>query len=125
MNKLLVPVLATLTVGLIVLLLQGRVPTLQSGFTDAQIRDVERTIRDYFVQHMQSSPSAIEREQIASGSTTVEVRMIKMSSKRPEGFATITLRDDASKAVGMGEIRVPCEATMGENSEWLWKCQNK
>jgi hypothetical protein len=74
---------------------------------------------------MRNSPSATEREQIDSGSTTVEVHMIKMSSKRLEGFANFTLRDDASKAIGMGEVRVPCEATMGENSEWLWKCQNK
>jgi len=124
MHKLVVTVLAVLTAAAVVFLVLGHVPTFQSGFTDAQIKAVESAIKDYFVQHMQNSPSAVEREQIASGSTTVEVHMIKMSSKKLEGFATITLRDDESKAVGMGEIRVPCEATMGENSEWLWKCQN-
>jgi hypothetical protein len=93
---------------------------------DAQIRDVERTIKDYFVQHMQNSPSAAEREHIANGSSTVEVHMIKMSSRRLEGFAIISLRDKESTELVLGELRVVCEATMGEDSDqWLWKCQNK
>ncbi|MGA9987706.1 MAG: hypothetical protein WBP69_07985 [Terriglobales bacterium] len=126
MNKLLIPFLAILTAAVIVLLLLGHVPTFQSGFTDAQIQAVELTIKDYFVQHMQNSPSAVEREQIANGSTTVEVHMIKMSARRLEGFAVISLRDKESTALGLGDLRVACEATMGENSDqWLWKCQNK
>jgi hypothetical protein len=127
MNKLFVPVLlAIVIVGVIAILLTGHAPTLQRGFTDAQIRDVERTIKDYFVQHMQNSPSAAEREHIANGSSTVEVHMIKMSSRRLEGFAIISLRDKESTELGLGELRVVCEATMGEDSnQWLWKCQNK
>jgi hypothetical protein len=126
MNKLLVPVLAIITVGVIVLLALGHVPTFQSGFTDAQIRGVERTIKDHIVKGMSSSPSAVEKEQIASGSTTVEVHMIKVSSNRLEGFAEITLRDEASKNAGLGDLTIPCEATLGVKSDqWVWKCQNK
>jgi hypothetical protein len=98
----------------------------QSGFTDEQIRAVDREIRDYYLKRIQESPSAIEREQVDSGSTTVEVQMIKVSEKRLEGFATISLHDEVSKRAGLSEIRVPCEATLGVNSEqYLWKCQNK
>jgi hypothetical protein len=64
--------------------------------------------------------------QILPVRSTVEVHMIKMSSRRLEGFAIISLRDKESTELGLGELRVVCEATMGEDSnQWLWKCQNK
>jgi hypothetical protein len=98
----------------------------QSGFTDEQIKDIDREIRDYYLKQMRESPSAVERQQVASGSTTVEVTMIKVSERRLEGFATITMNDEDSKKAGLGEIRVSCEATLGANSaQYLWKCQNK
>lgn len=98
----------------------------QSGFTDEQIRAIDREIREYYLKQMRESPSAIERQQIASGSTTVDVQMIKVSERRLEGFVTITLNDEDSRQAGLGEVRVLCEATLGVNSEqYLWKCQNK
>jgi hypothetical protein len=116
--------------GLLFLAYIGRLDMVtsifQSGFTDEQIKAIDREIRDYYLKQMRKSPSAIERQEAASGSTTVEVTMIKVSDKRLEGFATILLRDELSKNAGLDEVKVPCEATLGVNSsQYLWKCQIK
>ena len=98
----------------------------QSGFTDDQIRQVEQTIKEYYLKGLSTSPSAVERGEVASGSTTVEVTMIKVSAKRLEGFAKISSSDQESKELGFGEVTIPCEATLGVHSDqWIWKCQNK
>jgi hypothetical protein len=98
----------------------------QPGFTDSQIRQVDQAIKDYYVNQMRTSPSALERREIANGSTTIEVQMIKVSAKRLEGFATISSDDEGLRRLGLEKISVPCETTMGTNSDqYIWKCQNK
>jgi hypothetical protein len=131
MRKVLISVGVCVTAGIVIawlaLLLFNRprlTPLYQSGFSDAQVRQVEQDIREYFLKQMRASSSATERNQVASGSTTVDVRMIRMSPKKLEGFAKITLRDEESQALGLGEVSVPCEATMGMDSDqYIWKCQ--
>ena len=61
---------------------RGMSSLLQSGFTDDQIKQIEQSIKDKYVTKMSTSSSAAERYQIASGSTTVTVRMLKVSTKR-------------------------------------------
>ena len=128
MKQLFIVIGAIIIAAILLLAYMGKLDAViaifQPGFTDDQIIRVDQEIKDYYVKQMRASPSAVEREQIASGSTTVDVRMIKVSNKRLEGFVKISLRDEQSKRLGLGEITVPCEATMGVNSDqWLWKCQ--
>ncbi len=130
MKQVLITIGILAAAGFVILAYMGRLDIVmsmfQSGFTDEQIKAVDQEIRDYYLKQMRESPSAIERQEIASGSTTVEVTMIKVSDKRLEGFATILLRDEVSKKAGLGEVKVPCEATLGVNSsQYLWKCQIK
>jgi len=102
------------------------VAPIVGGFTDAQIQDIEQSIRDYYLRQLRESQSPTEREEVASGSTTVEAQMLKVSDKRLEGFVKFTMRDEASRKLGLGEIILNCEATMNTDStKWLWKCQNK
>jgi len=98
---------------------------LQSGFTDDQIKQIEQSIKDKYVTKMSTSSSAAERYQIASGSTTVKVKMLKVSAKRLEGLATITRSNLSAKELGLGEINIPCEATLATDSEkYIWKCRS-
>ncbi len=97
---------------------------IHPGFTDSQVREVEQTIKDEYVRRLLASPSPVERYQVASGSTTVEVTMMKVSAMKLEGFVKISLHDEESKKAGLDEITQSCEATMSvESRQWLWKCQ--
>ena len=65
----------------------------------------------------------MERAQLASGSTTVDVHLIKVSDRKLEGFVRFTLRDEESKRLGVSEITESCEATMAvDSSDSIWKC---
>jgi hypothetical protein len=100
--------------------------TLHPGFTDAQVREIEQSIEDYYAKKLRESPSAAEREELANGSTTVTAKMLKVSSRRLEGFVKFTLRDEASRSAGLDELLLNCEATMDvDSTQWMWKCQNK
>jgi len=79
-------------------------PAVQGGFTDAQIREVEQSIQNYYLEKQRNSSSAAEREQALNGLTTVDAKMLKVSDRRLEGYVKFTLRDEESKRLGLDEI---------------------
>jgi hypothetical protein len=94
-----------------------------SGFTDAEVRQCEQTIKDYYLNQIKNSGSEKERQELESGLTTVEVRMIKVSDRRLEGYAKITINTQQAREVGLSEINQICDATMGVDSpQFIWKC---
>ena len=128
MKKVFIAAVGIAAICIVVLLLLEKLgivaPVFHGGFTDSQVREVERIIKDYYVKQLSASPSATEREQVAGGSTTVEVHMIKVSDRKLEGFAKISLHDQQSKDLGLSEIADTCEATMEMNSsQYIWKCK--
>lgn len=125
MKKLLI---ASAIVVLILVLLYTRsnrlAPIIQGGFTDADIRACENSIRDKYLEQLRNSSSEVEKQQVASGSTTVEAHMIKVGDRRLEGFVKFTLRDEESKKLGLSEITETCQATMEMNSsQYIWGCK--
>lgn len=121
-------IIASVIVVLILLWLYTRsnvlAPIIKGGFTDADIRSCENSIREHYLEQLRQSQSPTEREELASGSTTIEATMLKVSDKRLEGFVKFTMRDEESKKLGLGEINLNCEATMNTDStKWIWQCQ--
>lgn len=98
-------------------------PIVQGGFTDSEIRQCEQTIREHYLDQIKNS-SPTEKEEVENGSTTIEVRMIKVADRRLEGFAKISLSTQEAKNLGLSEIMQTCEATMEMNSsQYIWKCK--
>lgn len=98
-------------------------PIIQGGFTDADIRSCENAIREKYLEQLRNS-SEVEKQQVASGSTTVEAHMIKVGDRKLEGFVKLTLRDEESKKLGLTEVTQTCEATMEMNSsQYIWGCK--
>lgn len=96
---------------------------VQRGFTGADIRKCEQTIRGYYLDQIKNSSSAVERQQVADGITTVDVQMIKVADRRLEGFAKIRANTREAKDVGFSEITQTCEATMEmDSTQFIWKC---
>lgn len=95
----------------------------EPGFTDSQIAAVNQEIRNYYVKDMKTPE---ERKQLETGKSAVEVTMMKMSARRLEGFVTISIHDEVARNLGLEEVKIPCEATMGvDSNQYLWKCSNK
>lgn len=130
MKQFLIALLIVLAIGAVALAVMGRfdlvISLFQPGFTDEQINAVERDIREYYLKQMRASSSVTERQEVESGMATVAVQMVKVSPKRLEGFVLISNKTPEAKAIGLDEVRVSCEATLGMNpNQYLWKCQNK
>jgi hypothetical protein len=97
-----------------------------SGFTDSEVRQCEQTIKDYYVNQIKNSPNEKERQELESGLTTVDVRMIKVTDRRLEGYAKISINTQQARNVGLSEIMQVCEATMEmDSSQFIWKCHSE
>jgi hypothetical protein len=117
-----------LAVVIIVFLSLGRsgnmTPFFGNGFTDSQVAECEQAIKDYYMKLLTESASAVERHEVATGVTTVDAHMLKISDRKLQGFVKITSRNPEAQKLGLGEIAIPCEATMGvDSTQWIWKCQ--
>ena len=127
MKKLLI---AGFIAAIVVLLLYTRTnliaPIIQGGFTDTDIRNCENAIKEYYLGQLRNSTSAVERQEVADGSTTIEVRMIKVASRRLEGYAKVSINTKAARDLGLSEIMQTCEATMEmDSSQYIWKCKSE
>lgn len=102
------------------------VSAFEPGFTEKQIRDVEQQIRSDVLKRLENSSSAVERQEVANGSTTVDVHMIKVSKKRLDGYTTISSNTGAARDIGLDKITVSCDATLGVRpDQYLWECNGK
>ena len=96
---------------------------LRPGFTDADIRNCEQTIRDYYLNQLRNSTSEVEKQEVANGTTTINVHLIKVADRRLEGFVKISVNTQQAREVGLNEITQTCEATMEIDSpQYIWKC---
>lgn len=122
-------IITVLIVGFALLAYFAKIDTItalfQSGFTERQRRNVEQEIRAYYVKGISNSPSVIERTEFNTGSTSIDVHMVKVSNKRLEGFVKLSLHDQTSRSLGLSDVTVPCEATLGvDPNQYVWKCQS-
>ena len=92
-------------------------------FTDNQIRDVEKNIKDEFINKFSHSASEIERQEMLDGKITIEVQMIKVAERKLDGFVKIHYDTEQARKFGLDEITIPCEATRDvDSSKYIWRC---
>lgn len=76
--------------------------TACGGFSDADIEACKQSIRDEYSRR--------------GGGEVVDVQMVKESSRKLSGFIKI-------KVPVFGEFTKPCSATMGDDRQYIWRCE--
>lgn len=119
MNKVLLAGLVGVMIGVLIMLWHP----WDSGFSDADIRQCEQTIKESYLSRFKNSTSATERQEAETGAITIDVQMIKVADRKIEGYVRLLNSTPEAKEIGMNEIEYKCEATMEMNSShYIWQC---
>jgi hypothetical protein len=95
--------------GLAVMVLALALTACESGFSEADIEQTKQDIRSEYEKR--------------PGLTVVDVQMIKESPTKLTGFVKMKPKGLPKSLGTLGEISKSCSATLGENRQYIWRCE--
>jgi len=95
--------------GKAILVLVLALTACETGFSESDIEQTKQSIRSEYEKR--------------PGLTVVDVQMIKVSPTKLTGFVKLKPKGLPKSVGALGEISKECSATMGENRQYIWRCE--